>query len=1066
MIEPTHVVPYGRDATAALGAVVADVQRDDPLAPVTVIVASNFVGLSVRRLLGGGGLGAPAGRSGLANVGFVTPFQLVEAISADLLPDTRPLTNPVLGAAVRQTLAADPGPYAPVAGHEATEAALAGLFAELSNVDEAGLEAIADEGSTAAALAVQYHRAIADRLADFHTEHDVAVAAAGRTDLADRLRPFGHLVWFLPAPLTAALGLFVDRALDAAIGRSVIVGVTGVPAADEAVWRSCAAAGVARPASGASGVDAPVGDRIVSVTDAAEEVREVCRRVLELVGAGTPLDRIGIFYPTPDPYVGIIEQQFAEAGIVVNGPDRRRLAASVAGRVLLGALDLPAQRWRRDRVMAFASTGPLRAGGERVRPTAWDELSRRAGVVADLGDWRAKLEHHVGVLRRRLELVTSGDAVEPEAVERRTQRLGESIAEARDLLAFVEHVATQVDAVATAPTWRAKSLAARELLTELLGPEHQHGWWPEPEQEAFGRVEAALVRLAALDDIEPAPAHAVFTRALRAELDVTRGRRGRFGHGAVYAPLAAAVGFDLDAVFVVGVAEGLLPTPRRDDAILPEAVRVSSLDQLESKSARLDHQHRAFLAALGAAPVGRRTLTFPRGDLRSNRRALPSRWLLDTASALAGHPVHATDFDQLGPDVVDTVGSFASGIGRSAVATSLHERDLVDVARFTAAGGDAVDHPVGALAGAGLEMQRHRASSAFTEFDGNLSAAATAGDIGLPHAGDRPLSPSRLEMWAACGFRYFLSHVLEIGERDDPERTDDISALDRGSLIHEILERFVAEAIADGPPPPERRWSAAQRQRLHAIAEDVCADYEAAGRTGRAVNWRVRRDDLAGLLDRFLDADDEFRRRERATPHAVEVRFGAGGGAPVEVALPDGSSIALQGIADRLDLTEDGRVIVSDYKSGTGKKYRALADDPFAAGTTLQLGMYAEGAMRHSGRDAAEAAYWLVEDADRPFRGYSWTPELRQRFTEILATTTGAIGRGVFDATPGEWDTWRMTNEACRYCEFDSVCVRHRGEHATAKAGAPELAVRVALRPPGDGGPPGNGGSPPDGGTL
>ena len=79
--------------------------------------------------------------------------------------------------------------------------------------------------------------------------------------------------------------------------------------------------------------------------------------------------------------------------------------------------------------------------------------------------------------------------------------------------------------------------------------------------------------------------------------------------------------------------------------------------------------------ALAAAPPARRLLTFPRGDLRSNRRALPSRWLLDTATALAGRRVHATDFDELDSDVLAHVGSFATGI-RKGAAGSLGERDL------------------------------------------------------------------------------------------------------------------------------------------------------------------------------------------------------------------------------------------------------------------------------------------------------------------------------------------------------------------------------------------------------
>lgn len=1037
MIEPAAVVPYGRAATAALAAVVADAQRDDPLAPVTVIVPSNFVGLSARRLLARG-VGGPAGGRGVANVAFVTPFQLVEAVGADLLPDTRPLTSPVLGAAVRRTLATEPGPFAPVAGHEATEAALTALFAELSTVDEAGIEAILDEGSDAARYAVEFHRSIAARLVGFHTDHDLALAAAGRSDLADRLRASGHLVWYLPAPLPPALAQFVDRALTEAAASSVVVGLTGDAEADEPVRRTCAAAGVGLGA--VPPLDPPTGDRIVSVTDAAEEVREVCRRIIELIERGVAPERIGVFAPSLDPYARIIEQRFAEAGLDVNGPDQRRLADSVAGRTLLRALELPDARWRRDRVMALVSTGPLRMGGTRVHPIAWDELSRDAGVVADLSDWRVKLDRHRSATQHRL------DELGPDADEWRLRRLTDRLADNAALRAFVDGLDRLVRTVERARSWADRSAAASTMLVELLGPEHQHATWPEAEQEAFAAVEAALARLAALDDIEPSPTGAVFVRALRAELDTSRGRTGRFGHGVAFGALPSAIGYDLDAVFVLGAAEGLLPVPRRDDATLPDDVRRSALDQLESRAAQLHHQHRAFLAALAAAPAGRRTITFPRGDLRSNRRSLPSRWLLDTASALAGCTVHATDFATLGADVVDVVDSFAAGIAGPGHATSVAERDVVELGGFVAAGGDPVGHPLARLAGAGLLLQRSRAGSAFTEFDGNLAAIAVR-DRSL-FATDDLHSPTRLESWAECGFRYFLARVLHLADRDDPERTDDISALDRGSLVHSVLERFVREAISAGAPAAAQPWAPADRERLHEIADEVCEQYEAAGRTGRAVNWRVRRADLRVMLDRWLAADAEFRRTRGATPIEVEVGFGIDGTPPVEIELADGSRISLRGQADRLDVTADGRVIVTDYKTGRGSKYRKLDDDPFAGGTVLQLGAYAEGARARSESGAAYAAYWLVEQADAPLLGYDWTPELRSRFTTIVGAIARGVDAGVFAAVPGDWDAWRMTNTNCRYCDFDDLCVRDRGEQAVAKAAAPELAVRVELVPP------------------
>ncbi len=1043
VIEAVETSGYGRPASEVLAAVVGRAKQAGPLAPVTVIVPSNFVGLSVRRLLGSGAL-TSGSRSGVANVAFVTPFRLVELVAADLLLDKAPITNPVLGAAVRQVLADDPDIYRPVADHEATEAALASLFAEMSNVDEAGLESIEDEGSRAAELAVKFYRRIAARLDDFHTEHDLATAAAERADLDDRLRPFGHVVWYLPAPVTPAIGRFVGEVLHRAESSTVIVGVTGAQQADRPVWRALEAAAVSHVPAVPS--QACTADQIVSVTDAPEEVREVCERILALVADGVRLDRIGVFFPTPDPYVRIIEQQFSAAEVPVNGPDPRRLADSVAGRTLLGALGLPDARWRRDRVIGVVSGGPLRFDDDNVRPTVWDELSREAGVVIDLADWRRKIEFDAEQTEKRISTLLDGPL--DDSVAYQLQRLRDRVVDGAKLVAFVERLHEQVHAVELASTWPDKCSAATQLLHALLGTEHRHSSWPEHDQEAFGRVEDALLRLASLDQIEPSPSHAVFQRALRTELDVARGRHGRFGHGVVYGPIGTAVGHDLDAVFVLGAAEGLLPIPRRDDAVLPEVVRTHSLDQLESKAARLDHQHRAFLAVLASAPAGRRTLMFPRGDLRSSRRNLPSRWLLDTASHLSGAKVHATDFAELGQHVVTHIDSYAAAVRRSDVAASVDQRDLAALGEAVDLGHSATDHDLAVLVGNGLVAQRLRASADFTEYDGNLGAQVGADRFPLPGIGDRALSPSRLESWANCGFRYFLNYVLEVADRDDPERTDELSALDRGSLIHVTLERFIREAIDDSVPAPDEAWSEAARARLHEIADEECVTYEQSGRTGRRVNWWVQRDDLHDLLDAFIVADNEFRSGHRATPHRVELDLGVRSGQVVPVTLPNGASITLRGMIDRVDTTEDGRVLVNDYKSGKAEKYNKLSDDPFMAGTTLQLGMYAEGALQETGRDVAAAHYWRVERPGHDQRvGYTWTPELRSRFHEVLAAITSGIGAGVFAAQPGEWDTWRQTNDNCGYCDFDSVCVRDRGDHELAKADAPELAVRVALSP-------------------
>lgn len=1021
--------PYGRPATEALARVVVEAKAGDALAPVTVVVPSNFAGLVARRMLGSGDVG-PAG---IANVSFVTPFRLAELLASGRLGDRRPLTNPVLGAAVRVALADDPRHFAAVAEHHATERALAQLTGELSNVSNAALDRVAGASSSAAS-AVAMHRSIQRLLTDFHDEADVAAAAARRTDLGSDPERLGPIVWYLPAPMPPPLQR-VLRALHRVGRLSAVVGLAGGHDADQPVVDVCASVGFAFEAAPGPAPVAATADRIITVTDADEEARAVVRSIVGLASEGVALDRIGIFHAAPDPYVRILQQQLAAAEIPCNGPSRTRLAESVAGRTILAALTLPSERWRRDRVMALVSGGPLRVADEPVRPSAWERLTRDIGVVGGLADWHSKIAR-----RRHTLAATSASEVEPRLAE----RIAREQADIDQMSQFLEATAQRIQQLDAAAGWAAKADEAKALLIELLGPAHRHSGWPEAEQEAFERVEAAIERLAALDEIEPEPTHQVFLRAVTAELDVARGRSGRFGNGVVYGPLSSAVGHDLDAVFIVGCREGVMPSPRRDDAVLPDSARALANGELELRAGQIGEQHRQFLAALEAAPTGRRTLTMARGDLRNSRESLASRWLLDTASELAGHPVRATDFVALaggdGDGIVDNVPSFHAGLTSARHHTSLVERDLAAVAQHVSVGGDATDHPAADGARRGILASQARRSSAFTEWDGNLAGL----DIGS--TADRPLSPTRLQTWASCGYRYFLAYTLGLAERDDPERLIDISALDKGSGVHSVLEDFIQELLdSDEMPAPTQPWTDVQRARVVELAQEVFETYEAQGRTGRPVRWRITRDELLILLSDFLDADDLHRASKGATPVRVELPFGLGDAPPVVIDLPDGRSLQFRGLADRIDRSEDGRTFVTDYKTGKGKEYKGIDEgDPVKEGTTLQLGLYAEAARQLLGAGEVDAHYWLVNRAANHARvGYRWTEGRRDRLIEILTVIADGIEGGEFATNPGEWSSFRATNENCSYCPFDSVCDRERGEHALAKA--PALVHRPGL---------------------
>ena len=71
------------------------------------------------------------------------------------------------------------------------------------------------------------------------------------------------------------------------------------------------------------------------------------------------------------------------------------------------------------------------------------------------------------------------------------------------------------------------------------------------------------------------------------------------------------------------------------------------------------------------------------------------------------------------------------------------------------------------------------------------------------------------QTWATCPFRYFLSNVLGIAAPEQPEEVATISALERGSLLHAILESFIRAAQEQGTISlPDQPWTDDHRHQL------------------------------------------------------------------------------------------------------------------------------------------------------------------------------------------------------------------------------------------------------------
>ena len=198
--------PYGAAAHEAFAAEVARLKAGDPLRPVAVLVSANQVGLAARRALGR--------RGGVAAITFLTPFRLAELLGGSSIAASgrRPVSTPVVAGAVRSVLRDDPGHFAGVARHPATERSLVRAHRDLSEIGPTGLDRLTAPATSSRISDVGCaHRAVTARLRSrFSNEQDLVRAAVGvLPDEPPVLRDLGPTIVFLPQRLTSSQALLL-----------------------------------------------------------------------------------------------------------------------------------------------------------------------------------------------------------------------------------------------------------------------------------------------------------------------------------------------------------------------------------------------------------------------------------------------------------------------------------------------------------------------------------------------------------------------------------------------------------------------------------------------------------------------------------------------------------------------------------------------------------------------------------------------------------------------------------------------------------------------------------------
>lgn len=295
-------------------------------------------------------------------------------------------------------------------------------------------------------------------------------------------------------------------------------------------------------------------------------------------------------------------------------------------------------------------------------------------------------------------------------------------------------------------------------------------------------------------------------------------------------------------------------------------------------------------------------------------------------------------------------------------------------------------------------------------------------------------SSSRIDDYAKCPFKFYMDRVLGLEELEEVDV--EISPMDKGSVIHEILsdffewrrDEFETAALRGDMEEKEIRRLEDKIQR---IAEEEIGKYHYEG-----VFWESFVSDVIsgfdgeppGLLKRFLrhemeEVEDEYE------PTHFEVRPGEFSDSDTVVLDLDGAEFRTTGYIDRVDVRgSDGGEVhrIIDYKTGS------VTPKAIKEGLSFQMPIYmlSWSAVQGLDFDQVNARYYLVparggvglkpawNDISEGWRNFPGRGHLVELLSEIVERMKeGKYNLPFFDK--------RLP---CRYCKFTNVC-RHDPSH-------------------------------------
>ena len=826
------------------------------------------------------------------------------------------------------------------------------------------------------------------------------------------------------------------------------------------------------------------------------EAVEIARFITAEAARGVPFDRMAVLLRSPGVYAGLLETALERAGIGTWFARGTRVP-DPAGRAFLSLLACAAEHLSARRFSEYLSLGqvprlgagggppegrarwvppdsapevapapaqaslldllaepagdeasaddradgddePVLAGTLRA-PARWDRLLVESAVVGGRDRWERRLDGLARELEVKLAELRTEDPESP-----RVTGLERDRGNLEHLRRFALPVIDRLAAFPEQALWGEWLDHLEELAPMVLS---------RPD-----RVLAVLGDLRPMARVGPAPLadvrdvlHERLTE-LRAEPPARR-----FGRVFVGDPEQVR-GRRFAVVFVPGLAERVFPQKRRQDPLLLDDLRVA-LNASADGTPRLglpdrhdlNAQEKLLLRLAVGAATERVHFSYPRLEVSKARPRVPSFYALDVERARTGR---IPDFRE-----VERRASQAVEARLAWPAPADPDRAIDDAEHDLAVLGEllAPERSKSEVAGRARYLFRlnpglRRALAArwarwkrtWSSHDGLCEIDDSTREMLAAHRLDaRPYSPSSLQSFAVCPYKFLLSSVHRLRPREEIEPPiERMDPLTRGRLFHEVQAELVRTLDRRAELPVTRARVPAAESAIDEVLDRVAADY--AEQLAPAIEgvWKdeveALRGDLKGWLRHVANEDGEW------IPMHTEFGFGlppGNGRDPESVPEPvkvDGRWL-LRGVVDLIEAkagpTARGELRVTDHKTGRNRTREGMV---VGGGETLQPVLYGLAVEQTVGRPVHESRLSFCTAAGRYEQRVVTLDDGARRYgTEVLEIIDRAVEAGALLPAPRQG--------ACRWCDFQAVCGPWE-EQRTAGKDRARLADLAALR--------------------